>query len=159
MTLYIRSVLGAEYEAARDCAQEAFGKVFSKIIKGDHDAMEDVYGYMIRSARNEYLMKVRKEKYEVPIDEAKFRGKPIDEHETDAIEVLSSDDHQRMLSNCIDKLKNKQRKFFKAVLKNINNDDKVTSDSLGISYGSFRTRKSRVIDALRECIADLKGRG
>lgn len=157
MTLYIRSVLGAEFEAAKDCAQEAFGKVYSKIIERDHEAMEDVYGYMIRSARNEYLMKVRKEKYEVPIDEAKYREKPV-EPEMDAIEVLSSEDHQKMLSNCIDKLKKKQRKFFKAVLKNINKDDKVTSDTLGISYGSFRTRKSRVIDALRECIADLKGR-
>lgn len=157
MTLYIRSVLGAEFEAAKDCAQEAFGKVYSKIIERDHEAMEDVYGYMIRSARNEYLMKVRKEKYEVPIDEAKYREKPV-EPEMDAIEVLSSEDHQKMLSNCIDKLKKKQRKFFKAVLKNINKDDRVTSDTLGISYGSFRTRKSRVIDALRECIADLKGR-
>lgn len=150
-------MLGAEYETAKDCAQEAFGKVYSKIIKRDHDAMEDVFGYMIRSARNEYLMKVRKEKYEVPIDEAKYKEKPA-ENELDAIEILSSEDHQKMLSNCVEKLKSKQRKFFKVVLKNINSDDKVTSDSLGISYGSFRTRKSRVIDALRECIADLKGR-
>lgn len=155
MTLYIRTVLGAENESARDCAQEAFGKVYSKIRARDHEAMEDVFGYMIRSARNEYLMKVRKEKYEVPIDEAKYRNK-AEEGDPDAIELLATEDQKKMLSNCVNKLKKNQQSFFNTVMKHINEDDKVVSDKIGISYGSFRTRKSRVIDALRECIADLR---
>lgn len=155
MTLYIRSVLNAEIDAARDCAQEAFGKVYSKILEGDHDAMEDVFGYMIRSARNEYLMKVRKEKFEVPIDEAKFKNK-MDENPEDAIEILATDDHKKILESCVKQLKKKQQSFFNTVLKHINDDDKITSDILGITYGSFRTRKSRVIDALRDCVTELK---
>lgn len=158
MTLYIRTVLGADEETARDCAQEAFGKVYSKILSGDHEVMEDVFGYMIRSSRNEYLMKLRKEKFEVPIDEAKYRDK-VDENSVDAIEVLSSQENQKRLEICVQKLKKKQQSFFNQVLNYVNEDDKITSKMMGISYGSFRTRKSRVIDALRECVSDQENDG
>ena len=155
MTLYIRSVLGAGEETARDCAQEAYGKVYSKIIGRDHNKMEDVFAYMIRSSRNEYLMKLRKEKYEVPIDESKFR-EIADSDEQTAIDVLSNDDDQELLKNCINSLKNRHRKFFRTVLDYINEEDKVTADLVGITYGSFRTRKSRIIDMLRECVSEQK---
>tara|TARA_R100001143_G_C3361139_1_gene136034 strand:- start:29173 stop:29751 length:579 start_codon:yes stop_codon:yes gene_type:complete len=156
MTLFIRSVLGAGEETARDCAQEAYSKVYSKIISKDHDKMEDVFGYMIRSSRNEYLMKLRKEKYEVPIDESKYR-KVADSSTDSVIDTLSIDDDQKLLSQCIAALKKKHRKFFNAVMKYINEEDKVAAEYVGISYGSFRTRKSRIIDMLRECVSKQKG--
>ena len=157
MTLYIRSVLGAEEETARDCAQEAYSKVYSKIISRDHDKMEDVFAYMIRSSRNEYLMKLRKEKFEVPIDESNYRG-VAESDQKSIIDVLSKDDDQALLNRCINKLKKKHRKFFTAVMDYINEDDKVAADYIGITYGSFRTRKSRIIDMLRECVSEQKKR-
>ncbi|MEX2410388.1 MAG: sigma-70 family RNA polymerase sigma factor [Candidatus Paceibacterota bacterium] len=155
MTLYIRSVLGAGEETARDCAQEAYSKVYSKIISQDHDKMEDLFAYMIRSSRNEYYMKLRKEKFEVPIDESKYR-EIADSSESTVIDVLSSDDDQKLLDRCIAKLNKKHRKFFNAVMEYINEEDKVAAEYVGITYGSFRTRKSRIIDMLRECISEQK---
>lgn len=155
MTLYIKSVLGAGEETARDCAQEAFSKVYMKIISKDHDKMEDLFAYMIRSSRNEYFMKLRKEKFEVPIDESKYR-EIADSSEKSAIDVLSIDEDQKLLNRCINKLKKKHRKFFSAVLEYINEEDKVAADHVGITYGSFRTRKSRIVDMLRECVSKQK---
>ncbi|MEX2410028.1 MAG: sigma-70 family RNA polymerase sigma factor [Candidatus Paceibacterota bacterium] len=155
MTLYIRSVMGAGEETARDCAQEAYSKVYTKIISKDHDKMEDVFAYMIRSCRNEFYMKLRKEKFEVPMDESKYR-EVADSSEKSAIDVLSSDDDQKLLNNCIAKLKKKHRKFFNAVMEYINEDDKVAAEYIGITYGSFRTRKSRIIEMLRECVSAQK---
>lgn len=155
MTLYIKSVLGAGEETARDCAQEAFSKVYMKIISKDHDKMEDLFAYMIRSSRNEYFMKLRKEKFEVPIDESKYR-EIADSSEKSAIDVLSIDEDQKLLNRCINKLKKKHRKFFSAVLEYINEEDKVAAEYVGITYGSFRTRKSRIVDMLRECVSKQK---
>lgn len=155
MTLFIRSVLGAGEDTARDCAQEAYSKVYTKIISKDHDKMEDVFAYMIRSSRNEYFMKLRKEKYEVPIDESKYK-EVVDNSEDSVIDVLSNDDDQKLLSHCIAMLKKKHRKFFNAVMEYINEEDKVAAEFVGITYGSFRTRKSRVIDMLRECVSKQK---
>ncbi len=157
MTLYIRSVLGAGEETSRDCAQEAYSKVYTKIISEDHEKMEDVFAYMIRSSRNEYFMKLRKEKFEVPIDESKYR-EVADNSEKSVIDIISSDDDQKLLNRCIAKLKKKHRKFFNAVLEYINEDDKIAAEYVGITYGSFRTRKSRVIDMLRECVSEQKER-
>lgn len=157
MTLFIRSVLGAGEETARDCAQEAYSKVYTKIISKDHAKMEDVFAYMIRSSRNEYFMKLRKEKFEVPIDESKYR-EIADSDESSVIDVLSSDDDQKLLNHCIRKLKKKHIKFFNAVLEFINEDDKVAAEFVGITYGSFRTRKSRIVEMLRECVSKQKER-
>ena len=157
MTLFIRSVLGAGEETARDCAQEAYSKVYSKIISKELDKMEDVFAYMIRSSRNEYFMKLRKEKFEVPIDESKYR-EIADKDEKSVIDVLSSEDDQKLLNHCISRLKKKHREFFNAVMDYINEDDKVAAELVGITYGSFRTRKSRIVDMLRECVSEQKER-
>lgn len=157
MTLFIRSVLGAGEETARDCAQEAYSKVYTKIINKDHEKMEDIFAYMIRSSRNEYFMKLRKEKFEVPIDESKYR-EIADNSETSVIDVLSNDDDQKLLNRCITKLKKKHRKFFNAVMQFINEDDKIAAEYVGITYGSFRTRKSRIVDMLRECVSEQRER-
>lgn len=155
MTLYIQSVLGGGEETARDCAQEAYSKVYTKIISRDHNKMDDLFAYMIRSSKNEYLMKLRKEKYEVPIDESKYR-ELADEEEPTVIDILSKDEDQKFLENCIKKLKNKHRKFFKIVFDYINEEDKITANLVGITYGSFRTRKSRIIEMLRDCVSERK---
>lgn len=155
MTLYIRTVHGANTEIARDCAQEAYGKVYAKILDENHDKMEDVFAYMIQSSKNEYLMKLRKEKFEVPFDEMKYKGR-MDTTVDDVIEILSSEDNQIRLKQCIKKLKNKNRDFFNTIWENLYEDDKITAEEIGISYGSFRTRKSRIIDILRECVSDQK---
>lgn len=151
MSLYLISVMGAEREAARDCAQEAYEKVYVKISAGELSDIEDVFGYLIRTAKYEYLMKLRKEKYEVPSEHQYFSGVRGTSGE-EVVESLYTEEREKLLDYCIKQLKTKRQTFFKKVLEHINENDKDVAEKLGMTYNSFRTRKSRIVDALRECV-------
>ncbi|MCC5907977.1 MAG: sigma-70 family RNA polymerase sigma factor [Balneolaceae bacterium] len=151
MGLYLQSVMGADIEIAKDCAQQAFEKVYGKITTHSIDNIDDLFGYLIRSARNEYLMFLRRDKFEVPSEHSYFtriEGTSSD----DVINSLYSEEKEKLLEYCIEKLKEGKRKFFKFVLEHINERDKDSARKLKMSHGNFRTKKSRVIDALRECV-------
>lgn len=153
MALYLMSVLKADNETARDCAQQAFEKVYTKIVDDSITEVNDVFGYLIRSARNEYLMFLRKEKdkVEVPSEYAYFSG-VIGATGEEVAGSLYSEEKEKLLEYCINKLKKGKRRFFLHVLKFINEKDKDVAEKLKMSHSNFRTRKSRIIEALRECV-------
>lgn len=151
MALYLASVMKANEETAKDCAQQAFEKVYTKIVKGTITDINDIFGYLIRSARNEYLMILRKDKVEVPSEYSYFSG-VVGTTGEEVIGSLYSNEREKLLEYCIKKLKKGKRTFFLQVLKFINEKDKDVAQKLNMSHGNFRTRKSRVIDALRDCV-------
>ncbi len=151
MALYLSSVMKANDETAKDCAQQAFEKVYSKIVEGSISDINDVFGYLIRSARNEYLMILRKDKVEVPSEYAYFSG-VIGSTGEEVVGSIYSEEKEKLLEHCIKKLKKGKRTFFLQVLKFINEKDKDVADKLNMSHGNFRVKKSRVIDALRDCV-------
>ena len=151
MTFYLVTVMNANRETAKDCAQQAFENVYAKIMEGSLLNVKDIFGYLIRSAKNEYLMVLRKDKVEVP-NEYSYFSRVVGDSGKDVVDSLYSEEQERLLKYCIEKLKSKKKKFFLSVLKHINRPDKETADKLNMSYGNFRTKKSRVIDALRECV-------
>src|SRR5690625_7677763 len=61
---YLRTVHQAEPEIAADCSHQAFMKVFEKIRNGELADVENIYSYLIRTVKNEYLMTLRKTKWE-----------------------------------------------------------------------------------------------
>lgn len=151
MALYLASVMKANEETAMDCAQQAFEKVYTKIIEGSITDVNDIFGYLIRSARNEYLMVLRKDKVEVPSEYSYFSD-VIGTTGDDVIGTLYSKEREKLLQYCINKLKKGKRTFFLQVLKFINEKDKDVAKKLNMSHGNFRTRKSRVIEVLRDCV-------
>lgn len=151
MALYLASVMKANDETAKDCAQQAFEKVYTKIIEGSITEINDIFGYLIRSARNEYLMILRKDKVEVPSEYSYFSG-VIGTTGDEIVGSIYSEEREKLLEYCISKLKKGKRTFFLQVLKFINEKDKDVAKKLNMSHGNFRTRKSRVIDALRDCV-------
>lgn len=153
MALYLSSVMKANDETAKDCAQQAFEKVYTKIVEESITDINDVFGYLIRSARNEYLMILRKDKdkVEVPSEYSYFSG-IIGTTGDDVVGSIYSEEKEKLLEYCISKLKKRKRTFFLQVLKFINEKDKDVAEKLNMSHGNFRTRKSRVIDVLRECV-------
>jgi len=157
MALYLTSVMDAEQEAAKDCAQQAYEKVYVKISNGEISGVKDIFGYLIRAAKYEYLMELRKEKLEYPSEYRFFSGIKGATGE-EVVESLYSEEREKLLEYCIQQLKEKRKNFFKKVLEHINEKDKDVAKKLEMSYSSFRTRKSRIIDALRECVknASLK---
>lgn len=141
----------ADDETAKDCAQQAFEKVYTKIVEGSITDVNDVFGYLIRSARNEYLMLLRKDKVEVPNDYSYFSG-VIGSTGDDIVGSIYSEEKEKLLEYCINKLKKGKRTFFLQVLKFINEKDKEVAKKLNMSHGNFRTKKSRVIEKLRDCV-------
>lgn len=157
MALYLTSVMKANDEAAKDCAQQAFEKVYIKIMEDSVADVNDIFGYLIRAARNEYLMVLRKDKVEVPSEYSYFAG-VIGTTGDDVVGSIYSEEKEKLLEHCINKLKKGKRTFFLQVLKFINEKDKDVAKKLNMSYGNFRTRKSRVIDALRDCVKNAAGK-
>lgn len=91
MTLYLVTVLGANKETAKDCAQQAFGKVYSNIENGSLNDVKDIFAYLIRSARNEYLMILRKEDR---LQGETYKFKSINEKETEIDSFNESQDFE-----------------------------------------------------------------
>lgn len=155
MSLYLRSVMRADEELAKDCAQQAFENVYEKLLDNTLEDIDDIFGYLINSAKNEYLMNIRREKFEVPSEHAKFY--PLrDTQGSDVLDILYSEEKEKVLEMCIEKMKAKRRKFFILVLKFINDKDKDAAKKVGMSHSNFRTKKSRIIEALRECVKNTK---
>lgn len=151
MALYLCSVMEADEETAKDCSQQAFEKVYKKIVDGSISDINDIFGYLIRSARNEYLMILRKDKVEVPSEYSYFSG-VIGSTSDEIVGSIYSEEREKLLEYCIKKLKKGKRTFFLQVLKFINEKDKNVAEKLNMSHGNFRTKKSRVVDKLRECV-------
>lgn len=146
--------MNADEETAKDCSQQAFEKVYKKIVDESISNINDIFGYLIRSARNEYLMILRKDKVEVPSEYSYFSG-VVGSTSDDIIGSLYSEEKEKLLEYCIKKLKKGKRIFFIQVLKFINEKDKDAARKLNISHGNYRTKKSRVIDKLRECVKNI----
>lgn len=151
MALYLSSVMKANEEIAKDCAQQAFEKVYTKIVEGSANEINDVFGYLIRSARNEYLMILRRDKVEVPSEYSYFSG-VIGSTGDEVVGSIYSEEKEKLLEYCIKKLKKGKRTFFLQVLKFINEKDKDVAKKLNMTHGNFRVKKSRVVDALRDCV-------
>lgn len=156
MTFYLMSAKGADPETAKDCAHQAFENVYSKVLNEALEDVQDIYGYLINSAKNEYLMVLRNDKVEVP-DEFSYFSRVVGKTDEDVIDAIYSKEKERLLKYCIEQMKNKKRRFFLSVLKLINEHDRDAAKKLNMSYGNFRTRKSRVIDSLRECVKRAAG--
>jgi len=155
LAIYLATVYGAEENIARDCAQEAFEKVYGKIIRDNLDGIEDIFGYMVRTAKNEYLMSIRREKFEVPFEHSHYAGLKGTTGE-EVIDGLYSDERKNLLEYCIEQLKKNSRIFFLQVLKYINEKDAVAAKMMKMSHSNYRTKKSRVIESLRDCVKNTE---
>lgn len=148
---YLEIVLGADSETAKDCAQQAFEKVYTKIIEQSLPDVDDLFAYLIRTSKNEYLMLMRREKFEVSSEYEYFqgvKGTGADE----VVQSLHSDEKENLLKFCVEQMRKSRKVFYEKMLRYINEKDAVTAKKLNMTHGSFRTKKSRIIDALRECV-------
>ena len=148
---YLEIVVGVDSETAKDCAQQAFEKVYAKIVDQSLPNVDDLFPYLIRSSKNEYLMSIRREKFEVSSEYEYFQGvKGAGEDEV--MHSLHSDEKEKLLKFCVEQMRKSRRVFYDKMLRYINEKDAVTAKKLNMTHGSFRTKKSRIIDALRDCV-------
>jgi DNA-directed RNA polymerase specialized sigma24 family protein len=155
LAIYLITVYGAEENNARDCAQEAFEKVYGKIVHKNMSDIEDIFGYLVRTAKNEYLMSIRREKFEVPFEQSHYAGIKGTTGE-EVIEGLYSEERKLLLEYCIEQLKKNRKVFFLKVLKYINERDSEAAKLMKMTHNNYRTKKSRVIESLRDCVKNAQ---
>lgn len=148
---YLRTVHGADHEIAADCSHQAFEKVFAKIRKNELSDVDNIYSYLIRSVKNEYLMFLRTKKHEMPGD-PDYLHRIEGDTASDVARVLHTEDKEKALRFCVERLGEGRQSFYHTMLRYIHEADAITAKKLNISYASFRTRKFRLIEALRDCI-------
>ncbi|HLR90830.1 MAG TPA: sigma-70 family RNA polymerase sigma factor [Balneolaceae bacterium] len=150
---YLRTVHQAEPEIAADCSHQAFMKVFEKIRNGELADVENIYSYLIRTVKNEYLMTLRKTKWEVS-GEKEFLEQMEGDTASDVAEALLNEEKERALRECVETLRESRQTFYKEILKYIDERDADTAKKLGMSHAGFRTRKFRLIKSLQDCVRE-----
>lgn len=148
---YLKTVHGADPETAADCSHQAFTKVFEKIRNRDLSDVENIYSYLIRSAKNEYLMILRRKENEVQ-SEPESMDRMEGDTASDVAGGLDTEDKENALKACVEMLKKGGKSFYWNILQHINETDAVTAKKLGMSHAGFRTRKFRLVQTLRDCV-------
>lgn len=152
LSLYLRNVLKADKAHSDDFAQQAFYKVYERIKNGEINDKENIYGYFIASAKNEFLMNARRERENIillneNIERYTSQGRPV----FDFADELDSD-RKKMLMECVQELDSISRKQFFSILEVLHMTDDDASLALNMTYGSYRTRKSRIFGILHQCV-------
>lgn len=148
---YLKKVHDADPEIAADCSHQAFTKVFEKIRNRELSDVENIYSYLIRSAKNEYLMVLRRKKNEIR-SEPDSMDRMEGDTASDVAGGLDSEDKENALKACVEMLRESGRNFYLDVLKHINETDAAAAKKLGMSHAGFRTRKFRLVQTLRDCV-------
>ncbi len=147
----------ADAQVAQDCAHAAFEKVYIKVKTGEIKDLDNFYGYCIRSARNELLMHKRSSSRVRPLDSS-GEEKEVQSSAEETIEILHSDEKEEALTKCLSELKPKRKQFFLRILNHINHSDKEAAELLGMTHAQYRTKKSRTIAVLRQCVDRVLGK-
>lgn len=151
---YLKIVQGADHEIASDCAQQAFEKVYTKLRDGSISNIENIYSYLIQTVKNEYYMILRKKNIEIPREQEELQR--IKGYTAAEVAVnLDVDDKEKVLKRCVEKMRKDRRNFYWDMLRLINESDAIAAKSLNMSHGSFRTRKFRLIEALKDCVKKM----
>lgn len=150
---YLRTVHKVEPEIAADCSHQAFMKVFEKIRNGELADLENIYSYLISTVKNEYLMTLRKKKWEVP-GEREYLERIEGDTARDVAEALLAEEKESALRACVETLRKSGQTFYREILKYIDEPDGKTAKKLGMTHAGFRTRKFRLIKSLRDCVRE-----
>lgn len=151
--LYLKVMFRAEPELAEDLAQQVFVHLFEKVKDNELEDLDNIYGYLIRSAKNQFLMhKRRMENQAIPLENqlSKISGPE------DILNALYEEERKKILMDCIEKLDKEQRKFIFAILRLIDETEEKAAGKLKMSHTNFRTRKFRLIHILHECVSKFK---
>src|SRR5690625_4544524 len=150
---YLGTVHQAEPAIAADCSHQALLNVFEKIKTGELADLENKNSYHIRTVKNEYLMTLRKTKWEVS-GEKEFLEQMEGDTASDVAEALLNEEKERALRECVETLRESRQTFYKEILKYIDERDADTAKKLGMSHAGFRTRKFRLIKSLQDCVRE-----
>jgi DNA-directed RNA polymerase specialized sigma24 family protein len=148
VTLYLEMMLKLPKMDAENAAHEAFTITYERIKMGEMLDIDNLIGFLIKTARNQHLMEIRNKNKEVLPFEDELYTPPVD----NLLDSLDSSEHKKVLMLCIEKLDDKQRKFVFRILRNIDDSESEHAKRFKLNVSNFRIRKYRLIHILHECV-------
>jgi RNA polymerase sigma factor (sigma-70 family) len=145
---YLMVTLKANKFHAEECSHHAFSVVLNRVTSNSLDESTSILAYMITTARNEYFRMIKNESRE---GGAVFQEQLFLEAE-EQLDLLIDQDKERILQSCLKSLDSKSRDFIEFLLRHPDYSLLKVGKVFNISPENARTRKSRIIASLSECI-------
>lgn len=143
---YMEVVMGANKQAAEECAQQAFLNVYERIKKNKIRNKKYIYTYMIKACRHEYIRYVKKQ-------HTFLSGDNIDQQfpePAEQIEKLVDKERMEILKICLAELDEDSREFITHFINFPETTTKEASRCFNISEANVRTKKYRITKILHE---------
>lgn len=149
LEMYLIVVHKCSRDIAPDMVQEAMHRVIKKMQSQSIKDARSLLAYCMTSCKNEYFAYIKKEKarnirqVDIEIEDLPSTSNPI--------YSLIEEDRQRLLRLCIEKLSESNKKLIQYLLSQPEVAPQELTKLFKLSYANIRTRKSRIIQALKEC--------
>lgn len=151
---YLMITLKANKFLAEECSHHAFSVLLDRINAGELNEKSSVVSYAITTARNEYFRMIKSEiREETAILQEQYY---VDAEEQ--IQLLVDQDRERALNHCVQQLDLKSRDFINYILQHPDYSMLKVGKVFDISPEAARTRKSRILAILSDCVAKKMGK-
>ncbi len=143
---YLEVVMGANKQAAEECAQQAFLNVYERIRKNKIRNKKYIYTYMVKACRHEYIRFIKKQN-------TFLSGDIMDHHfpePAEQIEKLADKERMEILKICLKELDQDSREFITHFMNYPETTTKEASQFFKISEANVRTKKYRITKILHE---------
>ncbi|MDR9416054.1 MAG: sigma-70 family RNA polymerase sigma factor [Gracilimonas sp.] len=144
---YLRVVMRAEENAAKECVQQAFLDVFEQVRKNNIRNSKYIFSYLIKSARHEYMRYVKRQ-HKFDYEEGALNE--VFEPEEQFKNLLDKE-RQRILEECLSELRKKSREFIEYFMDKPDATTKSVADEFDLSGANVRTKKHRILSRLHHC--------
>lgn len=141
---YLQVVMGADSQAASECAQQAFMNVYEQITQNKIQKPVYIFKYLICACRNEYLKFIKIENRYLNGEETiMYMKEPAEQ-----LENLIEEERMDLLNDCLNELDYDSRKFILHFLHHPETSTNEVCDKFNMSNANVRTKKSRLIKHL-----------
>lgn len=145
---YLMITLKANKFHAEECTHHAFSIVLDRIKSNLLDESTSILSYMITTSRNEYFKMLKNEIREgAAILQEQYY---VDSQEQ--LEALIDSERIQVLSKCLLQLDQKSKEFIEYVMRHPEYSMLKIGKIFNISPENARTRKSRIVSQLSECV-------
>lgn len=139
--------MNASQEDAEDAVQKMFLYVIQAIREDRIENPSGLLSYMIMSCRHNYLKKVETDRHDSLDDQIREPSTVPDQ-----LSRLINSELQEIYMDCIDRLKESYKTFYRYYLKHEEKDASEIAKEFGMSVNNVWTRKHRILTRIRKCV-------
>lgn len=150
LVMYLVVRMKADEYNAEECVQQSFVDVLQRIRDGYIKDENMIYVYLIKAVKHEYLKFLKKDQ-KMASDEVHL--KTMAEPAAQYISLMDKE-RQRILKECMEQLKDRNRKLIQYYFTDPEASDLGASSRFKLSHANVRTLKSRIVNRLHQCYQD-----